>query len=99
MKSLIVGRIVDSPRRSLALLIICLLIASVVIWVPTQRAAAADQRCAGTWSNLAWSENGGNVKDGVYVGPSDFATLTFDWKFPNTAKQGDVVIFTLPNEL
>lgn len=99
MKSLSAMRIAAYPRKFLAFLIICLLVASISIAVPARQVAVADQRCAGTWSNLAWSENSGSVKNGIYNGPGDFATLTFDWKFPNSSKQGDAVIFTLPDQL
>lgn len=99
MKSLNAIRIVTYPRKFLAFLIICLLVASISIAVPARQVAVADQRCAGTWSNLAWSEKSQNIEGGVYTGRNGFAVVAFDWAADQSATNGDSIQFILPPQL
>ncbi|BDV25999.1 hypothetical protein VH13_08125 [Corynebacterium ulcerans] len=93
-----VKRLTKNPW--LSVLLALLLIASFTPLLAQSPSATAQETCTGgSWSNIKWKDDSPNIKDNKYVGPSGFAEVQFDWKASSTAKAGDTITFTLPNEL
>lgn len=91
----------NNKSRSSILIIflsICSLIATLAgVGANLTPALAQDSKCAGTWNNLRWTEGLG-VKDNSYKN-SGYAIAEFDWQANPEAKPGDIITFTLPNQL
>lgn len=82
--------------KTLAVAVVVILVAALCAVIPR---AVAQERCAGSYTDLKWKNEGPSVINNVYKGKSDHARVEFNWSVDPSAKTGDRFSVKLPPQL